>query len=365
MRSRDFIEEAKFIERSGTYQELCSFLEACISEKSATALVATQFLAIEDYGGFTMKHEFKQAASACLLAWGKQGLDALVDFQRAKSTFSNYTTVIRLLSLLSSGSYPQLFLPVDLQNHLLNIIPPIEEISLSAEILLNRIIIDIEDEDDAISYASAVLQTLTIFQEPGTRGASSKLIAALASRTLTVGGPVIDSYDDLLRSYPGDEPRIQKFLELHPLLLDPLATHVWPQPDLHGYKKPDFIIQRADGSYLVVEIETPGKGLITSSNQLSAETTHAVAQALDYRDFLQSRFETASQTFPEFRLPDAMVVIGMEGGLPAAQRAALRRENEGRSYLRIVGFDMLASRARAILNNLTQGRVPVVRTRLK
>jgi len=38
-----------------------------------------------------------------------------------------------------------------------------------------------------------------------------------------------------------------------------MAVQIWPQPNVLGSKFPDFVVRRADDSYIVVEIETPAK----------------------------------------------------------------------------------------------------------
>jgi hypothetical protein len=115
---------------------------------------------------------------------------------------------------------------------------------------------------------------------------------------------------------------------------------------------------------VVIEIETPGKTVVTGGEQLSAETTHAVTQAFDYRTFLTRRFELARSHFPEFQEPECLVVIGLERELSSGQRAALTRANQGFHGLKVVGFDWILKRAESVARNVTrhlstQGRIQV------
>ena len=80
---------------------------------------------------------------------------------------------------------------------------------------------------------------------------------------------------------------------------------------MHGALQPDFIIRRADDSYLVVEIECPGKLLLTKSGQLSQEAVHAEKQALDYESFLSERIAEARAHFPNYRRADCLAVVGL------------------------------------------------------
>jgi hypothetical protein len=130
-------------------------------------------------------------------------------------------------------------------------------------------------------------------------------------------------------------------------------THqLWSRPNLHGYKEPDFIIRRTDDSYMVVEIETPAKPIMTKQGNLSAYATQAIGQVLAYRSFLIDRSHALKHHLPRFTVPDCLVVIGLETVLDAKQAAALAVENEARHAVRIVGFDWLRARANAIVNNV-------------
>ena len=197
----------------------------------------------------------------------------------------------------------------------------------------------------------------------GKVAAAKYLFRSLATRWSAISTPVLSEFTRLNGSHPADEPTFQRFFERHPQLLDPMALQVWCRPDLHGYKEPEFVIRRTDDTYLVVEIETPAKALVTQSGQISADTTHAVGQVTQYRDFLMERFGEAAAHFPNFREPQGLVVIGIEGGLTEAQRRVLRSENQHRTGVQIVGFDWVGRRAEAIAHNLIHS--PTIEQRLR
>jgi len=358
-------DQASFVTESGGRGDLNNLLAICLKEYSIEALAATELLARHMYGGLTFNYEMKFPAACCLLAWGTQGVTAIAELPKSEPAFKNYLIAIKLLAQLSAGEYPQFseWMPRDLEARLDSMLSPISVLAPVAEVALNELMQSIPEEDATI-YVGHALHRIKFPQGAVDMAPTQKIISSLALRYLVLGVPVIEDYERLLEASDDDEPMLQKFLERHPLLLDPVAVRVWPKPDLHGKKEPDFLLQRADGTYLVIEIETPAKRLMTDGNQISAKVTQAVSQVLDYREFLIARFESASRTFPDFRAPDALVIIGREDALDESQRLALRRENEGRSYLRIIGFDALASGARAMLRNLTQGRVQVSSVRL-
>ncbi|MFS2011980.1 Shedu anti-phage system protein SduA domain-containing protein [Azospirillum sp. CT11-132] len=166
-----------------------------------------------------------------------------------------------------------------------------------------------------------------------------------------------------MQNDPSNEPAFQVFLTAHPQILDPLAIRVWPQPNLFGFKEPDYIVQRADGTYMVVEIECPAKGLVTTGGHLTADVTHAESQAADYRRYLIKHFSEMEKHFIEFQEPDCLVVIGLERTLKKSQKQALSDANNNRNHIRIVGFDWLLNRARAIAHNITQPTVELISLR--
>ncbi|MEX5577632.1 Shedu anti-phage system protein SduA domain-containing protein [Pseudophaeobacter sp. A-200-2] len=116
--------------------------------------------------------------------------------------------------------------------------------------------------------------------------AAKNLVQAVASRWFAIGDRTLQEYQDLIEDFSDDEPSFQQFFEANPQFLDPMAVEVWPEPNLFGSRKPDFVVKRSDGSYLVVEIECPSKALITKAGHPSADVTHAEHQATDYRKYM-------------------------------------------------------------------------------
>jgi hypothetical protein len=194
--------------------------------------------------------------------------------------------------------------------------------------------------------------------------AAKELFAALSARWLAVSKPVLEGYEALILKEPDNEPAFQRFLMEHPQLLDPMAVQVWPHPNLFGFRFPDFVVRRADNSYIVIEIERPSKPLVTTGGQLSADVTHAEQQATDYRSYLMQRFADARVHFPNFEDPDCLAVTGLERALDVRQKTVLRDANRNRHRLRIIGFDWLAYRARTVAANITRHHVEVVDLRV-
>ncbi len=100
---------------------------------------------------------------------------------------------------------------------------------------------------------------------------------------------------------------------------------------------------------------------MTQADQPSAYVTQAVKQVNDYRSFILERLVEARHHFPYIHDPDALVVVGLEKKLLPSQAKALQQENPSRSKLRIVGFDWILDRSRAVLSNVTAANVEVIK----
>ena len=282
-----FTDRARLFIQSGTENQK-SLLRECMEANNLDALRAVQMMFEDMYGGMTYNYELKAPAAVCLIRWGQQGLDALVEAAyRTGTTKNNSLTVEILASLASQAELPELAkrrLDESLLAFLGDSVSDWRLLSAIARKKLQAFILSFDDDDDVCLTVG-----LQLLQAPALLGGSPvarELFQALASRWLAVSQPVLSSYGKLLAGSPDDESAFQSFFERHPQLLDPLVAEVWSQPDLHGAKEPDFIIRRNDDTYVVVEIETPAKLLITEAGKLSAEATHAVTQALDYAEFL-------------------------------------------------------------------------------
>ncbi len=347
-RARQFVE-------GGNTPELLPLLADCVAAGNSEAMVAVKLLARDMYGGETYNVTLKAPAAYCLLAWGQDGIEALAENAMEEPTSKNFSLAFQLLASTAEGCDPQSSSswPPDrqLQEAVSIAVGDWNNLALPARRQLHELMLCVEDDDQAALYAGVSLMSLGVRSS----GATRNLIQALALRSMAIGPGILTAYGELISGRDAEEPVFQRFLESHPLLLDPSAFQVWGRPDFHGKLIPDFIVRRYDDSYIVVEIETPAKRLVTKSGQISAEVSHAVQQVLGYQKYLRSRFAEASVLFPKFSDPSGLVVIGQESSLDSQQVEALHMENESRADIKIVGFDTLADTARAVTNNVIHG----------
>ena len=291
------------------------------------------------------------------MAWGAEGMELVVKIALTRHTVRNKSAALTLLSIAALDGKispnPMITVPSPIQNAA-NAKGDPRVIRSEASHALRTLILSLPTEDLMLPLSQSVMHLMA------REDAVATLVNALGVKWLRFGPPVLEQYCRLIAESPNDEPAFQAFFCRYPQLLDPMAVQVWSQPDFHGNLEPDFVIRRADDSYLVVEIECPGKLLMTKGSQLSSEATHAENQAVEYESFLSDRIPEARAHFPKYRRADCLVVIGTEAGLDHSQSEALERAKQRRQNVRIAGFDWLESRARRLIENVSHGTIDVV-----
>jgi hypothetical protein len=184
------------------------------------------------YGDITYNMELKTPAAYALLAWKGLGLAALIEGARTTPRSKNDGLVIELLAKTAAGNPLDWFGPTDpvVRAAILEAVSD-PAVQSHARALLVDSILQIESDNEVASRVGLALMGFGMAQNK----ASLELITAVSKRWLAISTPVLERYEALLRDKPNDEPAFQSFLVDHPQLLDPLATNVWPQPNLFGF----------------------------------------------------------------------------------------------------------------------------------
>lgn len=148
---------------------------------------------------------------------------------------------------------------------------------------------------------------------------------------------------------------VHGFIELHSFLL-------FPNPDAVTSEVPiglgtehriDFLVQRPDGSYLLVEIENPQATLFTKKGDFSASVNHALRQVEDWQEWIEANLPTVERYFPGIRAPEAWVIIGRDRGLADAEKRRLVRRNINmRGRLAIRTYDDALRDAKAYIRSI-------------
>lgn len=358
------LEVSEFLENGASPQILNSLLQRCMDDGGAKAMSYVSRLFEDDYGGMTYKWELKEPAGFALLYWQQAGLEQLAQSVAHSPRSSNSNIAFDILSSAASGEFSTLLsYPYwgDLKERVTNAGGLSAEMQHYARRTLVELVLAARDEDDLILALAIVFQRHHAKMDGA--NAAKNMVQAVASRWFAISDRTLRAYQELIEAF-SDEPSFQKFFEANPQFLDPMAVEVWPEPSLFGSRKPDFIVKRSDGSYLVVEIECPSKIMITKAGHPSADVTHAEHQATDYRKYMMGHITNVKDVFPGFTEPDCLVVVGLEGPLTRDQKAALASLNDARHRLKVVGFDWLLDRAKKISENVAEHGVVVSVTRM-
>src|SRR5262249_26043706 len=115
----------------------------------------------------------------------------------------------------------------------------------------------------------------------------------------------------------------------------------------------DFLVQRPDGSYVLVEIENPQATLFTRGGDFSVSINHALRQVEDWQEWIEANLPTVERDFPGIRAPEAWVIIGRDRALADTEKRRLVRRNinmRGRVVIRT--YDDVLRDARAYIRSI-------------
>lgn len=335
-----------------SYAQAFDTIKAAVEDRGNSALELVAALTEE------RDLEIKGPAIAALAAWGKDGLQRIVQICLEQDSSKTTSTSLKVLSAIASDTPLKDVMLFFLDRNLsVFISDTVSGLGLRNEAResLNSLVSDTDSSDLLIPLGTTFMSLA--FEGSGVL---TEIVNALSTKWLHYSPRVLSSYRSLIEDHPADEPKFHSFFEAYPQMLDPMAIQTWSKPDFHGLLEPDFLIRRTDDTYLVVEIECPGKTLITRGCQLSAEATHAEKQVVEYRDFLNERLAEARNHFPKIRDIECLAVIGLQSSLNAEQKIALHRVNSNRHKVRTVGFDWLEDRARSIFANISMASPQLV-----
>ncbi len=144
--------------------------------------------------------------------------------------------------------------------------------------------------------------------------AAEHVFAALIARWFNFSSAGLQAFSDLVNTAKRPEIDYQNFLIANPYILEPFHAQIWSKPKFGEDLIPDFVIRSMDNTYTVVEIEQADFPIMTKAGELSAKTTHAKRQAMDFRDWAINNNLYASKRCEGIYRPFCLVVIGQEWG---------------------------------------------------
>lgn len=339
---------------NGSLESLSEMLIELYALNNQKALALTIKLALSDFGGITYKMDYQNMAALGVLNWGTNGLIKLTETTISNGGFRALSNISSIISHISSQTLGELIFSKFKYDSVQKL--ELESDKYKREIWVKtakECLVNLAKEaEKGEKFPIGLMQNLSFSLN---EKAQEHLFAALIARWFNLDKNGIDDYLSLVKESGKDEINYQNFLNINQYILEPFHSQIWSKPRFGESLVPDFLIRSMDNSYTVVEIEKPDLPILTKAGELSARTTHAKRQALDFRDWAINNNLYATQKFPAIYRPMCLVVIGREYELNEMQLHRLKQENEStQGVLRIVGFDWLYNRAKATFDNIVR-----------
>lgn len=344
--------QVELAETQGSLEDVSELISELFVQNDDSALDLCIKLAMSEFGGITYKDEFQNVAALGTLHWGTKGIARLGEATIRTNSFRSINNSIRLLSHISSKALSNFFysrfnlksvIELDLSSDKYKT----EEWTKTAKETLIDVVKSVEIEE---KFPIGITSNLGFALN---ENAAEHVFAALIARWFNFSSTGLQAFFDLVNTTGRPEIDYQNFLISNPYILEPFHAQIWSKPKFGEDLIPDFLIRSMDNTYTVVEIEQADFPIMTKAGELSAKSTHAKRQAMDFRDWAINNNLYASKKYPGIYRPFCLVVIGRESELDEMQTQRLKQENEStQGILKIVGFDWLLNRARTTLDNL-------------
>jgi len=208
-----------------------------------------------------------------------------------------------------------------------------------------------------------LLRALT--EDPAGRYLASDVLGERITERLADARAATSSYSELLADPNSNETDLQRFIEKNPWLLGLDYVHIRHRRVLPRGTM-DFILERYDGYHDLLGLKSPQDPIIVAPDEidgvppsasqfgLSADLAQALAQVHVYRDVLSVGPDTLDKLYGlrDVREPRVIIVIGQATRLPAHRRRVLRELNLSLHRVEIAPYDVIATRANTVLDNV-------------
>ena len=150
------------------------------------------------------------------------------------------------------------------------------------------------------------------------------------------------------------EEELQRFLKTNPFVLHPSADSI-PKQKLGEDFVTDFVLVATTTlgpTYILVELERTSHPILTRDFTLSSPVNHAIKQTREWDVWLEKNKAYIQNKLPGFETPTFLVVIGRAKNMTTDEKAYLRSYNREWKNTRLLSYDDVLARFRAIIANL-------------
>lgn len=225
-----------------------------------------------------------------------------------------------------------------------------EKMQFTAKELLREIIIESQRE---IGILNNLLSLASFPNSNERRKIIDIIFDTIRESSINVSKKIIQDFKKLIIHEDNREEEYQKFLTKNPILLDPLAKKVISKQKLGKELITDFVIERLDGDYIIVEIEKPSDSIFNQNDDFSSKVFHAYGQILDFQEWIESNIAYAQKIMPDIIAPKGLLIIGRRSKLTEKQIQKLKRfniNNNGR--VQVLCFDDIVTNATRLYENI-------------
>jgi Domain of unknown function (DUF4263) len=209
----------------------------------------------------------------------------------------------------------------------------------------------VADVPGALRVLAQVLSEATMLSDEEGISDAAIVIRLLSEASIRLTPPMLDDFEALIGAQR-TESHYQKFLERHPVLLDPLAAEIIPHQRLGVEYATDFALRRHDDGWTLVEIERPHDKIFTAGDDFAARFTHAFGQVLDFQQWVDQNVAYARELMPGVAAPRGLLVVGMREPLSSRQANKLRQFADNSRRIEVVTYDELLARGRQLYASL-------------
>jgi hypothetical protein len=329
---------------------------------SAEDLEALRHLLRTRANGTNEKHEVPRIVAAAFISRGPAGVEELRRLIADAPGSIYRAAIIETLWSASEGNLrPKSFHGVRYEPY----DRPSDDTRLAARSAFDDLVAQSQEDANLFQAVLDAAETAEILSHVSPPADDSRrplsslsrgMMRAIRDSSILLTQDLIDEFTDLIKA-SRPEAEYQRFLEEHPVFLDPLAAEILPRARLGVELVTDFVLRRHDYRYLAVEIEKPQDPIFTQRNDFTKEFSHAIGQVIDFQGWVADNVAYAQRHFPLIENPGGLLVIGCRSNLDDKQRAKLRRWCANSRTIEVLTFDDLAVRADALHRSIR--RLPV------
>lgn len=177
-----------------------------------------------------------------------------------------------------------------------------------------------------------------------------------AAHFLEMIDSAVTKFESLLDSDKRNESTLQSYIVANPILFGTEYKRILPKHQLGSEYEMDYALERFDGIYDLVEIESSSLPLYNTKHNPSHHLVHAEQQVLDWQEWLEEKTFYAREKLKDITCPKGFVIIGRSSSMDEVARKKLRRRNVTfNNRIHVMTYDDLLAKAKTLAHNIRSG----------